>query len=284
MPFETQAKSDPNNAASASHSAKAESNLLSPHTTNIKLNGPCGALSSSQDKHSLSHNIPQVDEWWYKPASNAGWGIPRGLGLRGGGESSLNSGTAGWGTPPSASSSNNAGGWGQNAPAQNSNPNQGQWGSAPRPGNNNQGPTGPPNAGIVKSCKAIPQYFSDCIMVMGMYDFTVKGSQSPQGQQQSTSASGGQQSGGGQQPSSQTPNQQASQSGNGSGSGQQQPPQNGSPSWAQAAGGAGGGGPGKGPGQPPGPNGGGSSSAKQLEQLNSMREALFSQDGWGGVS
>lgn len=113
----------------------------------------------------------------------------------------------------------------------------------------------------------------------------VKGNQSPQqqGQPQPTSASGGQQGAGNQQPP-QTPNQQNSQSGNGNNAGQQAPSQNGSPSWAQAAGGAGGGGPGKGPGQPPGTNGGGSSSSKQLEQLNSMREALFSQDGWGGVS
>lgn len=28
----------------------------------------------------------------------------------------------------------------------------------------------------------------------------------------------------------------------------------------------------------------GSSTKQQLEQLNTMREALFSQDGWGGVS
>jgi hypothetical protein len=82
-------------------------------------------------------------------------------------------------------------------------------------------------------------------------------------------------------------------------------------SWAQAAGkslqasggggvvGAlGGGNVGTNPNQPPsvGSNGGSGSSSggapnpassvtsKQIEQLNSMREALFSHDGWGGVS
>lgn len=31
-------------------------------------------------------------------------------------------------------------------------------------------------------------------------------------------------------------------------------------------------------------NGTSSNTKQQLEQLNSMREAIFSQDGWGGVS
>lgn len=31
-------------------------------------------------------------------------------------------------------------------------------------------------------------------------------------------------------------------------------------------------------------NGPSSNTKQQLEQLNSMREAIFSQDGWGGVS
>lgn len=35
---------------------------------------------------------------------------------------------------------------------------------------------------------------------------------------------------------------------------------------------------------PNGSNGGGNNSSAKIEQLNSMREALYSQDGWGGVS
>lgn len=222
-----------------------------------------------QDKFSLSNlNIPR--DRLHGPASNAGWGIPKGLGLRGGGESSLNNGTSGWGTPPASTS--NAG-WGQNATAQNATQGASQWGSAPRPG-----PPAGPN----------PQ--------------PTKGSQSPQqstqqqqpsqqlNQQQPTTASSSQQGNGGQQQQqNQPPSQQPSQAGGASGNGQGAPAPNGSPSWAQAAGGAGGaGGPGKGPGgpgQPPGPNGTPTTAtAKQLEQINSMREALLSQDGWGGVS
>lgn len=33
-----------------------------------------------------------------------------------------------------------------------------------------------------------------------------------------------------------------------------------------------------------GNNGNNTTSSAKIEQLNSMREALFSQDGWGGVS
>lgn len=35
---------------------------------------------------------------------------------------------------------------------------------------------------------------------------------------------------------------------------------------------------------PPNNNGPSSNTKQQLEQLTSMREAIFSQDGWGGVS
>ena len=48
----------------------------------------------------------------FNVASNQGWGIPSGLGLRGGGLNSLNNGTSGWGAPPSNSSAASATGWG----------------------------------------------------------------------------------------------------------------------------------------------------------------------------
>lgn len=186
MPLDTQANSDPNTVNTATISQvqilmtpvtsaslettapivsikggqESQSSSLQNTTTNIKNNntsdGPLcdqGAFKTSQDKFSLLNklkNIPQGDQWWSGPATNAGWGIPRGLGLRGGGESSLNSGTANWGASPSASgsSNNSGGGWGQNTTAQNTNPSQAQWGSAPRPGTNNQGPNGQPNPGM----------------------------------------------------------------------------------------------------------------------------------------
>lgn len=101
------------------------------------------------------------------PASNKRWGIPLGLGLRGGGESSLNNGTTGWGTPPSgnnnsnnnANNSNNnpgansaaAAGWGNaNSTANpgNNQAGQAQWGAPNnnRPTGNNQNAGGPQNA------------------------------------------------------------------------------------------------------------------------------------------
>jgi hypothetical protein len=93
------------------------------------------------------------------PATNARWGIPPGLGLRGGGESSLNSGTSSWGAPSGGNSNNNnnsnsAGGWGGNAQGQGNTPAQNQWGSNNNSVNRNagsggssQGPSGQQNAG-----------------------------------------------------------------------------------------------------------------------------------------
>lgn len=57
------------------------------------------------------------------------WGIPKGLGLRGGGENSLNTGTSGWGIPTASGGS----GWGGNPPG----PPQGQWGGNRPPGQTN---------------------------------------------------------------------------------------------------------------------------------------------------
>ncbi|KAG8224852.1 hypothetical protein J437_LFUL005455, partial [Ladona fulva] len=232
----------------------------------------CGGLPKQLSKSSY----PQG------PASNEGWGIPSGLGLLGGGESSLNSGTSGWGTPPSSNPNNNSG-WGQNS---SQNPAQSQWGGGSvnrNGGGASQGPAGQQNAG--NSNKGNQQTHQQSHNQGG-------GPQQQQSGQSSTSVSSrdnqGQQ-GGGQN------NSQQQQGNNGptSQSSQSQQQQNGSTSWAQAAGkglpggqstqGSGGGG-GGGSGGNGGPNGGSTSNSttKQLEQLNSMREALFSQDGWGG--
>lgn len=106
----------------------------------------------------------------------------------------------------------------------------------------------------------------------------------------------------GQPPSQQPPPSQAPSSQ------QQQQQQNGSTSWAQAAGkglpanqqpntgsannsSSNNNNPGAGSSGSTGTGGSGANSntsnnstKQQLEQLNTMREALFSQDGWGGVS
>ena len=96
------------------------------------------------------------------PATNARWGIPPGLGLRGGGESSLNSGTSSWGTPPGGNSNNNnnsnstTGGWGGSNQGQGSTAAQSQWGNNNNNVNRNtgsggssQGPSGQQNPGKV---------------------------------------------------------------------------------------------------------------------------------------
>lgn len=57
----------------------------------------------------LSHGC---DLWGFNVASNKGWGIPPGMGLRGGGLNSLNNGTSGWGAPPSNTNAASATGWG----------------------------------------------------------------------------------------------------------------------------------------------------------------------------
>ncbi|XP_071444399.1 protein Gawky isoform X1 [Hetaerina americana] len=241
-----------------------------------------GIIKSSFNKISYG-GLPKQLSWSsypQGPASNEGWGIPRGLGLLGGGESSLNSGTSGWGTAPSSNPNNNSG-WGQNS-SQN-NPAQSQWGSGSvnrNGGGASQGPGGQQNAG--NSGKGNQQTHQQSHSQGG-------GPQQQQSGQSSNSVSSrdsqGQQ-GGGQQNTQQQPggNGPASQSS----LNQQQ--QNGSTSWAQAAGKGLPGGPstqgtgGGGSGSNGGPNGGSTSNSttKQLEQLNSMREALFSQDGWGG--
>ncbi|XP_059475885.1 protein Gawky isoform X3 [Neocloeon triangulifer] len=281
-PLDTQANSDPKINTSQvplttpQSPCNKENHLIQRYTTKVKdeeykdyattrsdgpnvRRGDQGA-ALQEDKFSLSNpNIPR--NRLHGPATNVGWGIPRGLGLRGGGENSLNNGTSGWGTPPAGAA--NSSGWGQNTTAQNANAGAtSQWGAAARPGPP-AGPNGQPN----KGSQSPPQ------------SAQLQPTQQPI---QPTAASGSQQGNGGQQQQNQPPSQQASQPGGASGNGQGAQAPNGSPSWAQAAGGAGGNGPGKGPGQPPGPNGGGAATAKQLEQINSMREALLSQDGWGG--
>ena len=78
------------------------------------------------------------------PASNRHWGIPRGLGLRGGaGETSVNNGAGSWTHPPAS------GGWGS---TNTSNQGQGQWGAASSAASNrssaaSQGPPGAPPPG-----------------------------------------------------------------------------------------------------------------------------------------
>ena len=233
-------------------------------------------------------------EWTYLdgPASNRAWGIPRWAGLRGGGEMSLNNGTTSWGTPPSGNSNANN----SNNNTGNNPGGQAQWGG-PAPNNNNR-----PNAGASQGSSAQPN--------AGCNNPANKGANPQAGSGVGSGAGAGGPPGGVGAPQA----QQAQQQGPGPGPGQaagpagqaqpnqpppstSQPPppaHNGSNSWAQAAGGSqaassNAGAPPAGNASPAMPSssaaaGSTPSTKQQLEQLNTMREALFSQDGWGGVS
>lgn len=235
------------------------------------------------------------------PASNARWGIPQGLGLRGGGESSLNNGTTGWGTPPggnnnsnnnSSNSNNNPGansaaaaGWGSanSTPNAGNNPGgQAQWGAPnnnrPNTGNN-QNAVVPPNAGQSPSQTNAPGQPAPPAQPgpPGQPNPpTAPQQQTPPGQPQP------QPNPSQPPPTSQPPPQNGSNPWSGGEMGPNQPPPpGGPPSSNNGNNGAVPGGlpPASGAGTPAAP-----STKQQLEQLNTMREALFSQDGWGGVS
>ncbi|PNF40706.1 hypothetical protein B7P43_G00665, partial [Cryptotermes secundus] len=238
----------------------------------------CECYASKLLLHCATHQYKYCNATNEGPATNARWGIPPGLGLRGGGESSLNSGTSSWGTSSGGNSNNNnnsgssAGGWGGNNQGQgNTAAAQNQWGNNNNSVSRNTGSGG--------------------------------SSQGPSGQQNPGSTNKGSNAQSGQPPSQQPPPSQATSSQ------QQQQQQNGSTSWAQAAGkglpanqqpstaGANSSSSSSNNNNNPGTGNSGSSVAgasgansstgnsstkQQLEQLNTMREALFSQDGWGG--
>jgi hypothetical protein len=112
------------------------------------------------------------------PATNARWGIPPGLGLRGGGESSLNSGTSSWGTSSGGNSNNNnnpgssAGGWGGSNQGQGNTAAQNQWGSNNNnsvnrnsgSGGSSQGPNGQQNPG--EDTLVLRTYQEPCIKII----------------------------------------------------------------------------------------------------------------------
>nr|XP_021192505.2 protein Gawky isoform X1 [Helicoverpa armigera]XP_021192521.2 protein Gawky isoform X1 [Helicoverpa armigera]XP_049699497.1 protein Gawky isoform X1 [Helicoverpa armigera] len=171
------------------------------------------------------------------------WGVPRRLRLCGGGESSLNAAT-GWGSPPA---SNNTGNWGGNSSGQTNNGtnNTQQW--------NNTAQRPPTSQADMNSNKG-------------------NGNQMPP-----TSGASAQnwQSSPPNMPNSQPNNNGAPTSngtnnaGNGNNGGTNPPnstPNSNGPTSANGNNG----------------NNANSTSSAKIEQLNSMREALFSQDGWGG--
>lgn len=276
-------------------------NMDVPYNSNVVFKNPNQDLPKNVRKEVLPQKFRGIIQG---PASNARWGIPQGLGLRGGGESSLNNGTTGWGTPPSGNNNSN-----NNANNSNNNPGANSaaaagWGTAnstPNPGNNPGGQAqwgapnnNRPNSGNNQNAGAPPNAGQSPPQSNAPGQPTPTPQSGPQGQP--NQPAGPQQVPPGQpqpQPNATQPPPTS-----------QPPPQNGSNPWSQAGGDLG-------PNQPPpaggpannnngGPPGNGSgvpgglpptsgtttpstpSTKQQLEQLNTMREALFSQDGWGG--
>ncbi len=192
----------------------------------------------------------------------AGWGIPAGLGLKGGADT-ISNGTSGWGPPPASSGGGgNAGGWGA-APPPNASASA-AWGN-PNPADD----AGGVNGGAGASNNAAAAGGANNAGAMKAPQQQGQPQQQQQGQNQQPNSSSSSTSG---------PQNSSSTTGNATaqGASSAQPPQ-GAASWAAAAG----------KGLPPASesgngNGNSSSTNKQLEHLNSVREALFSQDGWGG--
>ncbi len=199
----------------------------------------------------------------------AGWGIPACFGLRGGADT-LSNGTTGWGPPPAgggagAAGAGAAGGWGAAPPPSASA--SAAWGN-PNASDDNGGAAaagnGPAAGGAGANGAAAAAMKTQQPQQPGQPQVNQQGQAAPNSSSGSQSSGGASTSGS----SAQTPSSSSAQ-----------PPQ-GASSWAAAAG----------KGLPPSSdsggssngNGGSSSANKQLEHLNSVREALFSQDGWGG--
>ncbi|GBP38396.1 Protein Gawky [Eumeta japonica] len=173
------------------------------------------------------------------------WGVPKSLRLCGGGESSLNN-ASGWGSPPT--SNNNAGSWGVGANSQanvgTSNAQQ-QW--------NNSAQRPPTSQADMNSNKGNSNQMPPSSGAGSTQNWQTSGTNVPNSQPNNnggpTSSNGSTNAGNGNNGGNTSPNS-SSNTNNVSGNGN-------------------------------GTNGNNSSSAK-IEQLNSMREALYSQDGWGG--
>lgn len=196
------------------------------HTCKIHLSNynddfdiPAISVAKNSCRHHIINQLP-TDNHFSAP-----------LRLRGGGESSLSTGTAGWGAPSSqqtnSNSANGTGGWGPANPTNQNNTGTQQWSNAGRAPNANQGP----------------------------------------GSQDANKTNSNMNSNGQPTPTSQSNNTGWGQPGN-----KNQPPSNNIPPTSQNNV------TNQNNGQIPTTN----STKQQLEQLSNLREAIFSQDGWGG--
>ncbi|KAI5698474.1 hypothetical protein M8J75_007369 [Diaphorina citri] len=243
-----------------------------PPSQILQGHAPSSTIVTTNSSTSNSHNTPRCSDDRF-PFSGAQvlafkclshipmtmtykqrWGIPAACKLLGGGESAL-AGGANWNNQPGGGAG--TGPWGNNgAPPPQGVPPQGWGGGA-------AAPLPPPgsNPGPQQSQTVNPSHNTNP-------GGQLKGSNQGGNPQQQVGAQPPNPSQGGSGPGNKNPQQQQQQGG-GSGSG--------ATSWAAAAG--------KNlPPQSGGTNAGGSSTSckQQLEQLSTMREALYSQDGWGG--
>lgn len=204
------------------------------------------------------------------------------LRLAGGGEGSLTNPQTGWGSPPNSqitAGNPNAGSWGAANPPS-------QWGQGQNPGQQ-QRPlnSGPPQDSVNKNQNSVPNQAQGPPNMAATVQGQSGNSSAPNSNQpqQGGLGAGGNSANNPQQQQQGNP-QQVVGAGNNNG--------NFPPIGANAVGGAVGAAGNNGGANPPGNGNGGagavagqagppSAAAKnQLEQLNTMREALFSQDGW----
>ncbi|KAF5283611.1 hypothetical protein FQR65_LT13817 [Abscondita terminalis] len=213
-----------------------------PNQKSDNLEGDLIELNLTKNKSSSTHCNSNITDENYslerlvklsqrtRELERLGFTLP--LRLRGGGESSLSTGTSGWGSPPSQQASNNnannSSGWGSANAANSNNAGTQQW------SNSNRAPTSGPGSQPQDGNKSIPNMQQN-------------------GQQPATSQSNNT---GWGQPGNKPPS--GTSVSNTTNSAVTSPPS--------------------------AVNSGHStnSTKQQLEQLNNMREAIFSHDGWGG--
>lgn len=147
--------------SSSSDCSKEEQGMSTVSSVPVSMEGNQGVttLSSKLTNDVVSHGC---DLGGFKVASNNGWGIPKGLGLRGGspGLNSLNNGTSGWGPVPQPTG-NAPTGWGApTSQTSSGNPNSGVIGGAPgqvgNPGPTSSGAIGPSGASSASNSSSSP--------------------------------------------------------------------------------------------------------------------------------
>ncbi|XP_014240799.1 protein Gawky [Cimex lectularius] len=240
----------------------------------------CKVLNNLIDKKtkqsSTLQNIPQTNDYAEFPSFKicdyySRWGIPRCFKLLGGGESAL-TGTDGWGTPPTSQSGTT--GWTSGSTGQQST--QGSQQGGGNNNNNNNSRQGQSGSGVVQQAQGGPPSQTQVPATTTAPNST-SANVNTSTSTNSNSSSGNSSSTAANQQTAVSQNGTTGQSGTQTGTGGN----TGSTSWAAATAGKGGL-PSQQTTPTSNPSNSSNSTKQQMEQLNTMREALFSQDGWGG--